>query len=43
MGKKNFAYYHKDGTIWAKEKGIGPTTLVRMWIRDQLSSFRRHA
>ena len=27
----------------AKEKGIGPTTLVRMWIRNQLSSSRHHA
>lgn len=27
----------------AKEKGIGPTTLVRMWIRDQLSLSRHHA
>src|SRR3989344_3028902 len=27
----------------AQEKGIGPTTLVRMWIRDQLSSSRHHA
>src|SRR3989344_2454507 len=27
----------------AKEKGIGPTTLVRVWIRDQLRSSRHHA
>ena len=24
----------------AKEKGIGPTTLVRVWIKDQLRSSR---
>ncbi|MBI2405225.1 hypothetical protein HYV22_03555 [Candidatus Gottesmanbacteria bacterium] len=26
----------------AKDKGVGPTTLVRMWILEQLQSPQRH-
>lgn len=27
----------------AEEKGIGPTTLVRMWVLEQLRSSHKHA